>query len=638
MFLQKWAGRVGVSRLIRVPTSCWNWRRHGRKMEVRASDVPQGWKAPQCAGVIHTDFEKDLSARRSSSTTTLSSYGSEGCRTWGRKAQREGKEYVVEDGISCTAVSTCNQLMLSARACTLRACFSYNFFTMNYLIYRNGRWRMHRRLLWHWQARTWPALPAESTWKPSAGRGCTWSRTWRGAFPPRNGMHRRRISGKADVIPVCVKGYSIDSIRPVLERAATPTPWSSYPECVWHGAPSAAWCLSVKVLWQVSSTSWASYRAKGKSARWAASSAWCSVRVRSSRWPERLEGAGDSAGAASGWTCWHRQGYVHQVDCSSQPPWPARVPITTYRWARVQHMVVRTFVGLCVSAQIGEKLGIRPAGGDPWPTTWWWLTKLDRGTASMRRFCPRHGRKFRAYFVRYDWLGRRPHVTCLPAPEGGAKIPKHGSILSVMTPGAEEQLSSSPISAIFLDCRDQRSGLHGGVCGSRAQGPFLLSVLPVRHSSCGRMKSGVPLPSGTKHGQVVYRDTVNITTPIAVPGKTFYTVRIPWNEWFQGLSREARRIIFYPGRGPVDSTDGDCGSGRFDVILLSDHAQAVLLLPSLQYARTDPLDYPLMNAGQGGTYVRKTGSCLQWLTVQPACRRGAHLLVLREGEKYLKER
>ena len=28
--------------------------------------------------------------------------------------------------------------------------------------------------------------------------------------------------GKADVILVCVKGYSIDSIRPVLERAATP--------------------------------------------------------------------------------------------------------------------------------------------------------------------------------------------------------------------------------------------------------------------------------------------------------------------------------------------------------------------------------------------------------------------------------
>ena len=30
-----------------------------------------------------------------------------------------------------------------------------------------------------------------------------------------------------------------------------------------------------------------------------------------------------------------------------------------------------------------------------------------------------------------------------------------------------------------------------------------------------------------KHGQVVYHDTVDITTPIAVPGKTFYTVRIP---------------------------------------------------------------------------------------------------------------
>lgn len=46
-----------------------------------------------------------------------------------------------------------------------------------------------------------------------------------------------------------------------------------------------------------------------------------------------------------------------------------------------------------------------------------------------------------------------------------------------------------------------------------------------------------------KHGQVVYHDTVDITTPIAVPGKTFYTVRIPWNSDFKAFYEEARRII-----------------------------------------------------------------------------------------------
>ena len=32
-----------------------------------------------------------------------------------------------------------------------------------------------------------------------------------------------------------------------------------------------------------------------------------------------------------------------------------------------------------------------------------------------------------------------------------------------------------------------------------------------------------------KNGQVVYHDTVDVITPIAVPGRTFYTVRIPYS-------------------------------------------------------------------------------------------------------------
>ena len=57
-------------------------------------------------------------------------------------------------------------------------------------------------------------------------------------FLPVKACTAEEYQGKADVILVCVKGYSIDSIRPVLERAATPRhPGHPYPECVWHGAP-----------------------------------------------------------------------------------------------------------------------------------------------------------------------------------------------------------------------------------------------------------------------------------------------------------------------------------------------------------------------------------------------------------------
>lgn len=39
--------------------------------ESRAWTYVRGMKAPQTAGIIHTDFEKDSSAPRSSSTTTM---------------------------------------------------------------------------------------------------------------------------------------------------------------------------------------------------------------------------------------------------------------------------------------------------------------------------------------------------------------------------------------------------------------------------------------------------------------------------------------------------------------------------------------------------------------------------------------
>ena len=66
--------------------------------EVRAWTIHQGWKAPQAAGVIHTDFEKGFIKAEVISYDDYMQYGSEtACRDAG-KLRIEGKEYVVKDG------------------------------------------------------------------------------------------------------------------------------------------------------------------------------------------------------------------------------------------------------------------------------------------------------------------------------------------------------------------------------------------------------------------------------------------------------------------------------------------------------------------------------------------------------------
>jgi GTP-binding protein YchF len=66
--------------------------------EVRAWTIHQGWKAPQAAGVIHTDFEKGFIKAEVISYDDFVKYGSEAaCREVG-KLRIEGKDYVVKDG------------------------------------------------------------------------------------------------------------------------------------------------------------------------------------------------------------------------------------------------------------------------------------------------------------------------------------------------------------------------------------------------------------------------------------------------------------------------------------------------------------------------------------------------------------
>ena len=66
--------------------------------EVRAWTITRGWKAPQAAGVIHTDFEKGFIKAEVIKLTDFEKYKSEGaCREAGKLAI-EGKDYVVNDG------------------------------------------------------------------------------------------------------------------------------------------------------------------------------------------------------------------------------------------------------------------------------------------------------------------------------------------------------------------------------------------------------------------------------------------------------------------------------------------------------------------------------------------------------------
>jgi GTP-binding protein YchF len=90
----------GLNRLIRAAynlLSLITYFTAGEK-EVRAWTIHRGWRAPQAAGVIHTDFEKGFIRAEVIKIPDYQKYKSEaGCREAGKLAV-EGKEYIVDDG------------------------------------------------------------------------------------------------------------------------------------------------------------------------------------------------------------------------------------------------------------------------------------------------------------------------------------------------------------------------------------------------------------------------------------------------------------------------------------------------------------------------------------------------------------
>ena len=90
----------GVNRLIKKAYSLLNLETFitAGEMEVKAWTYHKGWKAPQCAGVIHTDFEKGFIKAEVYNCEDLFTYGSEQKVKEAGRLRLEGKEYVVQDG------------------------------------------------------------------------------------------------------------------------------------------------------------------------------------------------------------------------------------------------------------------------------------------------------------------------------------------------------------------------------------------------------------------------------------------------------------------------------------------------------------------------------------------------------------
>lgn len=68
------------------------------EMEVKAWTYRKGWKAPQCAGVIHTDFERGFIRAEVIKYDDYIRLGSEAAVRDAGLLHIEGKEYVVQDG------------------------------------------------------------------------------------------------------------------------------------------------------------------------------------------------------------------------------------------------------------------------------------------------------------------------------------------------------------------------------------------------------------------------------------------------------------------------------------------------------------------------------------------------------------
>ncbi len=143
-----------------------------------------------------------------------------------------------------------------------------------------------------------------------------------------------------------------------------------------------------------------------------------------------------------------------------------------------------------------------------------------------------------------------------------------------------------------------------------------------------------------KLGNVVFHDQVDIITPIAVPGRTFYTVRIPYKDNFKDFYVSAYDLITnIPEDGdPYGAEKTLQEQGDYDVVHLS--AVPKMYFTSITYT-VDKAGgaclYPLMTAGKA---VHREGRLVFPLSiyVDHSFVDGAHLAAFfNKAEEILKE-
>jgi GTP-binding protein YchF len=90
----------GLNRVIRAGYALLGLQTYftAGEVEVRAWTIEKGWKAPQAAGVIHTDFEKGFIKADVYHCDDLFKYQSEAKVRDAGALRLEGKEYIVKDG------------------------------------------------------------------------------------------------------------------------------------------------------------------------------------------------------------------------------------------------------------------------------------------------------------------------------------------------------------------------------------------------------------------------------------------------------------------------------------------------------------------------------------------------------------
>lgn len=143
-----------------------------------------------------------------------------------------------------------------------------------------------------------------------------------------------------------------------------------------------------------------------------------------------------------------------------------------------------------------------------------------------------------------------------------------------------------------------------------------------------------------KNGQVVFHDRVDIISPIAVPGKTFYTVRIPYHENFERFYAEAHALITdIPENGdPYHAEKELMQQGDYDVVHLS--AVPKMFFTSITYTVAEAgngCSHPLMTVGKVVPHGERLVFPLS-IYVNHAFVDGSHLAsFFGKIEKYLKE-